>query len=82
MIVVLRAYGLKIVIFTDDHERAHVHVRGEGQAKVTLSGAGGLPELVWSVGMNRAEKRRALQAVREAQLELLEHWKRIHGRAD
>ena len=79
MIVVLRAYGLKIIIFVDDHEPAHVHVRGDGQAKIKLAGTDGLPELVWSVGMNAPEKRRAMQAIREAQSELLEHWRQIHG---
>lgn len=79
MIVVLRAYGLKIVIFTDDHDPPHVHVRGDGQAKVNLVGADGQPELVWSVGMNAAEKRRALKAITDLQHDLLEQWRRIHG---
>jgi hypothetical protein len=79
MIVVLRAYGLKIIIFVDDHDPPHVHVRGDGQAKINLIGRNGLPELVWSAGMNSAEKRRALKAVHEAQVELLEHWRQIHG---
>jgi hypothetical protein len=80
MIVVLRAHGLRIVIFTDDHEPPHVHVKGDGQAKVNLVGLNGLPELVWSAGMSTAEKRRAMRAIREAQSELLEHWRQIHGR--
>jgi hypothetical protein len=79
MIVVLRAQGLRVFIFVDDHEPAHVHVRGDGQAKVLLVGADGRPELAWSSGMNRSEKRRALLAIKEAQAELLEHWRRIHG---
>lgn len=79
MIVVLRTSGLRVVIFRDDHEPAHVHVRGDGQAKITLVGADGQPELVWSRGMNTAEKRRALTTVRDAQLELLTQWRKIHG---
>lgn len=79
MIVVLRAHGLKIIIFVDDHEPAHVHVRGDGQAKVVLVGADGQPEVLWSVGMKASERRRALEAIREAQAELLEHWRRLHG---
>jgi hypothetical protein len=79
MITVLRAYGLKVFIFSDDHEPAHVHVRGDGQAKIKLVGADGQPEVMWSAGMTQAERGRALRAVREAQTELLEKWRRIHG---
>jgi len=38
MVTVLRASGLKVVIFVDDHEPAHVHVFGDGQAKITSWG--------------------------------------------
>lgn len=79
MIVVLRASGLKVIIFMDDHEPAHVHVRGDGQCKIRLVGADGLPELMWSKGMNRAERRKALVAVEDAQLELLAEWRKLHG---
>ena len=34
MVTVLRAGGLRVVIFVDDHEPAHVHVFGDGQAKI------------------------------------------------
>lgn len=51
MVTVFRAYGLHIVIFVDDHRPAHVHVFGDGQAKIDLLGAGGEPALVWSEGI-------------------------------
>ena len=44
MVTIYRAHGLRIVIFTDDHEPAHVHVFGDGEAKINLIGAGGDPE--------------------------------------
>ena len=32
MVTIYRAHGLRVIIFTDDHEPAHVHVFGDGQA--------------------------------------------------
>ena len=58
MVTVLRAHGLRIVIYSDDHHPAHVHVFGDGEVKINLAGAGGAPELVRAVGMTRAEIRR------------------------
>jgi len=79
MATVYRGEGLRIVIFLDDHEPAHVHVFGDGHAKFNLSGPHGEPELVWSIGMNRGEARKAFRLVREQQLALLRDWERIHG---
>lgn len=79
MIVVLRAQGLRFFIFVDDHEPAHIHVRGNGQGKITLVGADGLPEFTWSKGMTFADRRRALSAARAHQIELLNTWREIHG---
>lgn len=82
MVTVLRAHGLRAVIFLNDHEPAHVHVLGDGEAKIDLLGADGAPELVWADGMNRSEIRRALRIVTEEQARLLARWEEIHGRAD
>lgn len=82
MIVVLRAYGLRIVIFRDDHEPAQVHIRGDGHGKVVLIGKDGQPEFIWSSGMTKADRRRALIAIRESQEELLQQWRNIHGGTD
>jgi uncharacterized protein DUF4160 len=65
MVTVYREHGLSIVIFLDDHEPAHVHVFGDGQAKVNLGGAGGAPELIWADGMKRGAVRRAMRIVVE-----------------
>ena len=81
---VIDGHGLQVgrvpvVIFFDDHEPAHVHVFGDGEAKVNLIGANGIPELVWAVGMTRADIRRAMKIVRERRDALLGRWKEIHG---
>jgi hypothetical protein len=80
MVTVLRAHGLRVVIFANDHEPAHVHVIGEGEAKINLLGASGAPELVWADGMNRGDLRRAMRLVLEQQAFLLARWEEIHGR--
>ena len=46
MVTVFRAHGLRVVIFANDHEPAHVHVLGDGEAKINLLGIGGGPELI------------------------------------
>jgi hypothetical protein len=79
MITVFQAYGLRVIIFVDDHMPAHVHVFGDGQAKINLAGAGGIPELIWAEGMTRAEVRKAMRVVVEQQAMLLARWRDIHG---
>lgn len=79
MIAIYRAHGLRVVIFVDDHEPTHVHVFGDGQAKINLTGQNDRPELVWVVGMKRNEVRRALALVTERREEFLERWRTIHG---
>lgn len=74
MVTVHRESGLRISIFTDDHEPAHVHVRGDGHAKINLVGRDGLPEMVFAKGVNKAEGRKMLRIVREQQAVLLERW--------
>ena len=79
MVTVFRSHGLRVVIFTNDHEPAHVHVFGDGQAKVNLIGADGEPELVWVDGMPRADVRRAMRIVTEQKDLLVKRWREIHG---
>lgn len=79
MVTVHREAGFRISIFTDDHEPAHVHVRGDGHAKVNLLGPDGLPALVFAKGMTLAELRKAMRIVGEQQHNLLARWNEIHG---
>ncbi len=79
MVVVHRAYGYRFVIYTADHEPAHVHITGAGQAKINLIGADGMPEIVSSVGIKRADMRRLLAEVIERREVFLREWERIHG---
>ncbi|MGN7751632.1 DUF4160 domain-containing protein [Sinorhizobium sp. 22678] len=79
MATIYRANGLSVVIFTDDHEPAHVHVFGDGQVKINLIGPDGVPELIWADGMKRSDVRRAVQIVNERQQQFLGRWRAIHG---
>ena len=79
MVTVHKEGGLRFVIFTDDHEPAHVHVFGDGSAKINLVGEDGSPELVWMIGMKKGELRKAMRIVAERQADLLERWREIHG---
>lgn len=78
MVTIHRAHGLRFVIFVDDHHPAHVHVFGDGEAKIDLSGPHG-PILVWAAGMKRSEIRRALAVAEEHREAFLAQWRRIHG---
>ncbi|MHB8283346.1 MAG: DUF4160 domain-containing protein [Caulobacteraceae bacterium] len=79
MVTVYRAHGLRVVIFVDDHTPAHVHVFGDGEAKINLEGADGVPELLSVDGMTRADIRRAMRIVKDQQVFLLKRWSEIHG---
>ena len=82
MVTVLRAHGLRVVIYANDHRPAHVHVFGDGEAKIDLLGADGAPDLVWADGMTRGEVRRAMRVVAEQRTFLLARWEDIHGRTE
>ena len=79
MVTILREGGFRVVIYLQDHEPAHVHVIGDGEAKINLIGSSGEPELVWAVGLSRADLRKAMRIVAEARAELLARWEEIHG---
>ena len=80
MVVVHRAYGFRFVIYTLDHEPAHVHITGAGQAKINLLGSEDAPEVVFSIGIKRADMRRQLAEAAEHRDASLQEWERIHVR--
>lgn len=82
MVVVHRALGFRFVIYTLDHEPAHVHITGAGQAKINLLGADGMPEMVQSIGIKRTYMRRLMAEAMEHQAHFLAEWEKIHGSKD
>ena len=79
MVTVYRAHGLRVIIFTDDYEPAHVHVFGDGQTKINLVGPDGVPTLAKAEGMKANDLRRAMQMVRDQQEQFLAIWREFHG---
>jgi hypothetical protein len=81
MVVIHRDHGFRIVNYTADHDPAHVHVTGPGQAKVNLLGPDGRPELVSVIGIKSAEMRRLMDEITARRNAFLQEWERIHGRS-
>ncbi len=79
MPTVLRTNGHRFMIFTDDHEPAHVHVFRAGNVAVfVLHCPDGPPELREQKGFRLREAHR-IQKMLEAHIDYLcEEWKRIH----
>jgi hypothetical protein len=82
MVVIHRAHGFRFVIYTLDHQPAHVHITGPGQAKVNLLGRNDRAELVWSVNIKAHEVHRLMSEVAKHRDVFLQEWERIHGRRD
>ncbi len=57
IVTVLRADGLRVVTYVNDHPPAHVHGFGDGDAKINLIGSQGTSELVWADNMTRPFRR-------------------------
>jgi hypothetical protein len=77
--VVYRQHGLRFIIYVDDHEPAHVHVRGDGEAKIELGNAEVAATLVFSTGLSNADLRRAMRVVGARNEQFLQDWKKFHG---
>ena len=75
-----RARGLRFVIFTNDHQPAHVHaIAPDGEAKIELGDDIRGPALVWIRGaMRNAEVRRAMAEVATHQTMMRAAWRRLH----
>jgi hypothetical protein len=80
MPTVLRADGLRIVIWPNDHAPPHVHVfSAEAQATIELGDAGQHPRLRENLRMKPAVLAKALQVVFEHHAILMQSWREIHG---
>jgi hypothetical protein len=75
MVTVLREAGMRFVIYTDDHEPAHTHVYGDGEARINI--------LDLTVLSNRGMKKRdlsvALAIIQSNKSLFIEKWESIHG---
>lgn len=72
--------GLRVVIYPNDHEPAHVHVMGDGnEARFALQSARGAVELIENYGFRTRQIVRIRAALTDRQGALLERWREIHG---
>ncbi len=79
MVTVLRESGLRFVIHLDDHVPEHVHVLGDGSAKIAIAGEAGDPELIRNHGLKAGDLIKAMQIVAEHRDSLKERWNELHG---
>lgn len=75
MITLLRAAGMRFVIYTDDHEPAHLHVYGDGEVRIDIVHL----SLITNRGMSKRDVTRALDIILEHRAMFLSKWNEMHG---
>lgn len=75
MITILRQHGMRFVVYTADHEPPHVHVVGEGEARIDIIDL----KLITQGGMSDRDVRRALAVIAANRQLLLDVWRKYHG---
>lgn len=76
MPTVLRAGAVRVVVYSNDHPPAHVHVLGPGWvAVINLVG----PRVRELINCTEREARLALRLIVEHRGELMDAWNRFHG---
>jgi hypothetical protein len=66
---------MRFAIYTDDHEPAHVHVYGDGEARIDI----GRIAVLSNRGMTKRTLARALAIVQQEHKLLQKTWEEIHG---
>ncbi|WP_409567689.1 DUF4160 domain-containing protein [Rugamonas sp. DEMB1] len=80
MPTVLRIFGLRVVIYPNDHRPAHVHVQGNGcEAVFDLHCPGGPSELRENYGFPKKDLIRIAGALATELDQLCAIWREIHG---
>ena len=80
MPTVLSIFGLRVVVYPNDHRPAHVHVIGGGcEAVFNLHCPADPSELRETMGFPQRELGRIAAALQLRLASLCQHWSRIHG---
>lgn len=80
MPTVLTIFGLRVVIYPNDHRPAHVHIVGKGcEAVFNLHCPDGPPELRENYGFARNELTRIADELAAHLAALCKQWRRVHG---
>ena len=75
MVTILCQHGMRFVIYTADHEPAHVHVIGDGEARIDIIDL----KVITQGGMSDRDVRRAMIVVEENRQLLLDTGRHYHG---
>lgn len=79
MPTVLRLGSLRVVIYTNDHRPAHVHVIGQGHKAIfDLNCPDGLPSLRQNIGFPEHQVRDIRANLGKQLTKLCEAWREIH----
>lgn len=80
MPTVLTIFGLRVVIYPNDHRPAHVHVQGHGcEAVFNLHCQSGPPELRENYGFSQNELGKIAGELAKNLARLCTQWEQIHG---
>jgi hypothetical protein len=80
MPTVLRRSGFSVMVLTNDHTPAHVHVfRAGTEVIVNLSTGMNGPQIREVKRMSKGNVRKAVRLIEENLATLREEWRRIHG---
>ena len=80
MPTVLTIFGLRVVIYPNDHRPAHVHVQGNGcEAVFNLHCPDGPPDLRENYGFSQKELGKIADALTKNMVELCTKWTVING---
>ncbi len=80
MPTVITIFGLRVVIYPNDHRPAHVHVIGNGCAAVfNLHCPKGPPELRVNYGFSQKDLTRIGEALAAELSVLCKAWRQVHG---
>lgn len=79
MLTVLTIFGLRVIIYPNDHRPAHVHVIGSGcEAVFNLHCPEGPPELRENYGFLRKDLARIDGELAANLVNLCSDWRRVH----
>ena len=80
MPTILKIFGLRVVIYPNDHRPAHVHIIGNGcEAVFCLHCPEGPPELRENYGFSKKDLMRVMRELVASLERLCHHWRQIHG---
>jgi len=80
MPTLLLIFGLRVVIYPNDHRPAHVHVQGKGcEAVFNLACPDGSVQLRENYGFSRSELNRIFSALQDQIRPLCDAWRKLHG---